>query len=213
MAEEEIPTSGVAEGSRVEVLPPSTDSDVDSIYGMYMRHIPIPAIAQSYKITVHEVKKLIKTGGWEKERNQLHKDIKKAVKQAAIAKLNSITTNGLFVVDVCIKNLIKKYKTAKRIPSTTEAETILKMVKMAHAMKVYEEGHGTGGLDGASLNPEEVIQSFMEDPYMRKVMAQDKLPLKPKELVSDGKNEDTFDRSGGERSASQEARSLTARVE
>ena len=214
MAQEEISPSGVA-SVEVEVLPKSDqpEEQLDTIYGMYMRHIPLPNIAKAFNVSVHHVKALAKEGKWEKERNELNKDIKKAVKQAALSKLNSITTNGLLIVDICIKNTIKKYKDAKRVPSTTEAETILKMVKIAHAMKHFEESHNLGGADSGGLNPEEVIQSFMDDPYMRKVMASDNLVLPPKNNLPNGKNEDTFDRSGGERSASQEARSLTARIE
>jgi hypothetical protein len=200
------------DGRSMRAIPITEEGVSADAYAMYMRYIPEATIAKELAISDKKLKKIIRDGGWKKERENLHKDIKKAVKTQAITRLNSITTNGLHIIDVCIKLALKSYKEDQRAPSFSEAEMIMKMVKTAHSIRAFEEGQGAGG-EASNMAPEEVLDAFRNDPYMRKILKEEKQYALPEGNEEDGASEDTFSRGDSDKSASQEARASFEGVE
>jgi hypothetical protein len=202
MAEEEIPGCEVAGGdAEVEVL----KTGHLEAYELFMRFVPAKAIAEHLRVNESTIIRWIRKNGWRKERDKLQRDVKNAAKFKALRRLNSITENGLAIVDASIRHALSTYKEHKRAPSVSEARIILEIVQKSHAMKIVEEGE-KGGDVIAGMNPQDVMDAFMNDPYMRKALEEGNtgIELGPTDAST---YEDSVDTRNSERSASQEARS------
>lgn len=211
MVEEEIsrfetPDPEIVVETATEVERATKSTSHADVYAMYMRYIPVSQIAKETGVSRLKINALIKRNDWKRERESLVKDIRKAVKMRAIARLTSINENGLAIVDAALKNALRLYKQNKRAPSLTEAEIIMKIVKGAHVL-AEKEGMGDRKVSD-DMTPDAVLGALMEDPYMRKAFQNGTLDMNEGEPDAD-----TFDSPNSDRSAAEEARALIKRAQ
>ena len=137
-------------------------------HALYMNYVSVPKIHSLTGIPMHELQRLIyEEGGWKKQRDETKKEIKEAVKHAALMGLREVTGLGIGIIKESFLSFKEQLEAQGRKATIYEADTISKIFQKLHRAKLLEEETEDPSYKQKSLSPQELLAALGKDPYLR----------------------------------------------
>lgn len=143
-------------------------ADLGDCKALYMRYVPITEIVKITGVPLKNLKRAInRRNGWSSQRESMQAEINEAIKQDLLSQIKSVCKTNIELIQIGLERIMEAHRKAETAPDLDEVEVLSKVFERMGRTKSWEEGAKTGREAIKSLTPEEVIQAFATDPYLR----------------------------------------------
>lgn len=131
---------------------------------LYLRYTPHEKICDVAKVNQRQLRRWV-SEGWKKERERLEQRITDEVENASFEKLKQVHKLSCDMLSWGLTEKFKEWKSGETSPTIYEIKTVADIVSNVDRLNRLDAGKATD--IHATVTPKEIMQVFINDPYMR----------------------------------------------